>query len=323
LTQQLLLFSRDVPIQKIELDLCEQVQKASVLLRQLIPENIRIAVEISPQRLSVQGDAGQMQQVLLNLAINARDAMPAGGTLTLRAKSFGGEVFLEVEDTGNGMDDTTRAHLFEPFFSTKEPGKGTGLGLAVVHGIVVEHSGRIEVESHPSEGSRFRIVLPATFCDGVPSPEPIDDVAELVGRGCVLLVEDEAAVREGIAVMLEAIGYSVIAVASGEEAIAMPLKPSPDLLLTDVTLAGINGLALGERLCERWPSLKVVLMSGYFEEASHAGERGWHFLQKPFEMKELTSHLCGALQGHCALSGPPSEVDGRSSWPTLRLITAN
>jgi PAS domain S-box-containing protein len=298
LTQQLLLFSRDVEIQKMDLNLCDQVQKASVLLRQLIPENIRVALEISAQRLSVQGDAGQMQQVLLNLAINARDAMPAGGTLTLRAGSHGEEVFFEVEDTGSGIDDTTRAHLFEPFFSTKELGKGTGLGLAVVHGIVVEHGGHIEVESLPGEGSRFRVVLPTTFSEGVPGPEPIDDLEVPRGRGSVLLVEDEAGVREGIAVLLETIGYRVIAVASGEEAMAIPFQPEPDLLLTDVTLAGMNGSALGQRLRDRWPALKVVLMSGYFEEASrvNAGERGWYFLQKPFEMAELASHLCAALQ---------------------------
>jgi CheY-like chemotaxis protein len=282
----------------MDLNLCDQVQKASVLLRQLIPENIRVVLEISAQRLSVQGDAGQMQQVLLNLAINARDAMPSGGTLTLRAGSQDEEVFFEVEDTGSGIDDTTRAHLFEPFFSTKELGKGTGLGLAVVHGIVVEHGGRIEVESRPGEGSRFRVVLPTTFYEGVPGAEPIDDLEVPQGRGTVLLVEDEASVREGIAVLLETIGYRVIAVDSGEEAIAIPLQPAPDLLLTDVTLAGMDGSALGQRLRDRWPALKVVLMSGYFEEASRvsAGERGWCFLQKPFEMAELASHLRAALQ---------------------------
>jgi PAS domain S-box-containing protein len=311
LTQQLLLFSRDGVIEKADLDLREETQKASVLLRQLIPENIMIVLETSAQRLSVQGDAGQVQQVLLNLAINARDAMPGGGTLTLRAGSCGEKVFLEVEDTGEGMSDATRAHLFEPFFSTKELGKGTGLGLAVVHGIVVEHGGSVEVESRLGEGSRFRVLLPPTFCEGAPRPAPIDDVEgaprpapiddveESVGRGRVLLVEDEAGVRAGIAVLLETMGYSVIAVASGEEAMAIPLDPAPDVLLTDVTLAGMGGSALGERLRERWPSLKVVLMSGYFEEASraNAGERGWHFLQKPFEMSELTSHLHAALQG--------------------------
>jgi PAS domain S-box-containing protein len=297
LTQQLLLFSRDTVIEKVDLDLREEVQKASVLLRQLIPENILIVLENSTQRLSVQGDAGQMQQVLLNLAINARDAMPLGGTLTMRVGSTGENAFLEVEDNGEGMSDETRSHLFEPFFTTKDVGKGTGLGLAVVHGIVVEHGGSVDVDSRPGEGSRFRVFLPSISCDGPGTPELIDDAAEQAGHGCVLLVEDEAAVREGIAVLLETIGYGVIAVASGEEAMAIPLEPVPDLLLTDVRLAGIGGSALGERLRERWPSLKVVLMSGYLEEATRAdaGERGWHFLQKPFEMTALTTHLRAAL----------------------------
>lgn len=298
LTQQLLLFSRDAAIKKVPLDLREQVQKASTLLRPLIPENIRIVVEAPATGASVKGDAGQMQQVLLNLAINARDAMPAGGTLTLRAAVCDGEVFLEVEDSGSGMNDATRAHLFEPFFSTKDVGKGTGLGLAVVHGIVVEHGGRIEVESRPGEGSLFRVVLPATIGEVVPTPDSIDDAEEPVGRGYVLLVEDEVGVREGIAELLETIGYNVIAVSSGEEALTIPVGEPPDLLLTDVTLAGIGGSELGGRLRERWPALKVVLMSGYFEEVSRAraGEQGWHFLQKPFDITELTSHLRAALQ---------------------------
>jgi two-component system cell cycle sensor histidine kinase/response regulator CckA len=298
LTQQLLLFSRDVAVEKVSLDLSEQVQKASTLLRQLIPENIRIVLEASELQLSVQGDAGQMQQVLLNLAINARDAMPDGGTLTLRARSCDGEVILEVEDTGGGMNDVTRAHLFEPFFSTKEPGKGTGLGLAVVHGIVVEHGGRIEVESTAGTGSRFRVVFPSAPDEGAPLPAPIDHVEDPAAAGFVLLVEDEVSVREGIVFLLETIGYSVISVSSGEEAMTISQEPAPDLLLTDVSLAGIGGPELGERLRERWPLLKVVLMSGYFEESSRAkaGERGLHFLQKPFDMAELTSHLRAALQ---------------------------
>ena len=298
LTQQLLLFSRDVAIERVSMDIREQVQKASTLLRQLIPENIHIVLETSEPHRPVQGDAGQIQQVLLNLAINARDSMPDGGTLTLRVGSCGEEVFLEVEDTGAGMDDATLAHLFEPFFSTKELGKGTGLGLAVVHGIVVEHGGRIEVDSSMGHGSRFRVVLPPASCVEVAALAPVTDAEEPVGRGYVLLVEDEGSVREGIAILLETIGYAVIAVSSGEEAMAIPVDQPPDLLLTDVTLAGIGGAQLGERLRERWPALKIVLMSGYFEQDSQtkAGERGWHFLQKPFDMAELTRHLRAALQ---------------------------
>jgi two-component system cell cycle sensor histidine kinase/response regulator CckA len=298
ITQQLLLFSRSHATEKSNLDLREKVRKASLLLRQLLPENIRIVVETSPERLSFEGDKGQMQQVLLNLAINARDAMPAGGTLTLRSGSYGGEVFLEVEDTGHGMDEATRARIFEPFFTTKEVGKGSGLGLAVVHGIVQQHGGRIEVHSRPGEGSRFRIILPAALSK-VLTPEPDNDAEVPMAHGRVLLVEDEEGVRAGIEVLLEMIGYEVTAVGSGEEAMAIPLEPAPDLLLSDVTLPGIAGLALGELLRERWPSLKVVLMSGYIEEAlrSNASERGWHFLQKPFEMADLASHLRAALGG--------------------------
>jgi two-component system cell cycle sensor histidine kinase/response regulator CckA len=299
LTQQLLLFSRNHAIEKSDLDLREQVQKASLLLRQLIPQNIRIVVETSPERLSVECDSGQMQQVLLNLAINARDVMPDGGTLTLRAGASSGEVFLEVEDTGYGMDEATRARIFEPFFTTKEMGKGTGLGLAVVHGIVEDHGGRIDVRSRPGQGSCIRVVLPASVGADLPTLGPSDDADMPVGSGRVLLVEDQEGVRDGITVLLEMIGYEVTAVGSGEEAIALALEPAPDLLLSDITLPGIAGPTLGERLCERWPTLKVVLMSGYLEEAlrAKARDREWHFLQKPFEMADLASHLQAALDG--------------------------
>jgi two-component system cell cycle sensor histidine kinase/response regulator CckA len=297
LTQQLLLFSRDVAIEKTGLDLRDQVQKASVLLRQVIPENIRIVVETSSEPISVQGDAGQLQQVILNLAINARDAMPAGGTLTLRATRAGQEVFLDVEDTGEGMPESTRAHIFEPFFTTKELGKGTGLGLAVVHGIVAEHDGRIEVRSGEGEGTRFRVVLPASLTEVLPATEA-PEAEMLFGSGSVLLVEDQEGVRDGISVLLEMIGYEVVAVGSGEEALALPAEDRPDLLLSDMTLPGISGSVLGDLLRQRWPDLKVVLMSGYIEEAlrEDAGRRAWHFLQKPFELSELAASLRDALR---------------------------
>jgi PAS domain S-box-containing protein len=299
LTQQLLLFSRHEAIAKSDLDLREELQKASVLLRRLIPENIRIVVELGPRFLAVEGDAGQMQQVILNLAINARDAMPAGGMLTLRTGSSQGELFVEVEDTGHGMDEATQSHIFEPFFTTKELGKGTGLGLAVVYGIVEQHGGRIDVQSRLGEGSRFRVILPEGSFQAVRCLERSGHPEMSAGSGRVLLVEDEEAVREGIAVLLEMIGYDVIMVGSGEEALALPLEPAPDLLLSDVTLPGIAGSALGTALRRRWPSLKVVLMSGYIEEALQANalEQGWHFLQKPFEMNDLARHIHEALAG--------------------------
>jgi two-component system cell cycle sensor histidine kinase/response regulator CckA len=299
LTQQLLQFSQGQPIELTNLDLGEQVRTAGILLRQLIPENIRIVVATSPERLSVEGDAAKVQQVLLNLAINARDAMPAGGTLTLRTGSSDGEVFLEVEDTGEGIDEATRTHLFEPFFTTKEQGKGTGLGLAEVHGIVAEHGGRIDVDSGPGQGCRFRVIFPASASESLPAPEPEADVDWSQGTGRVLLVEDQEGVRAGITMLLEMIGYEVTAAASAEEAMAMVIEPPPDLLLSDITLPGIAGPELGERLVERWPSLKVVLMSGYIEEASRASasRREWQFLQKPFEVTDLALHLRAALDG--------------------------
>ncbi|MEO8033399.1 MAG: ATP-binding protein, partial [Acidobacteriota bacterium] len=299
ITQQLLLFSRHHSIETKELDLREQAHQASVLLRRLIPESIRIIVESAPEPCLVAGDAGQMQQVLLNLAINARDAMPSGGLLTLRVGCAAGEAFLEVQDTGHGLDEGTRARIFEPFFTTKDAGTGSGLGLAVVHGIVQQHGGRIEVLSRVDEGSRFRVILPALVSESTPLRELAAAVEVPMGSGRVLLVEDEEGVRAGLAVLLEMTGYAVTAVSSGEEALALPVASTQDVLLSDLTLPGITGLELGERLRERWPALQVVLMSGYIDEAvrGRTSERGWHFLQKPFEMTELASCLHAALDG--------------------------
>ncbi|HEV7763482.1 MAG TPA: PAS domain S-box protein [Thermoanaerobaculia bacterium] len=293
LTQQLLLFSRSQEIDKVDLDLEDQIQKAGMLVSRLIPENIVVLVETTGRRISTRGDEGQIQQVLLNLAINARDAMPAGGTLTLRAGSLGDEVFLEVVDTGEGIDERTRAHLFEPFFTTKETGRGTGLGLAVVQGIVTNHEGRIEVNSRPGEGCRFRVILQATpFAIASPPPLPVQ-AEPSSGTGHVLLVEDEETVREGITELLKVMGYEVTAVGSGEEALAVSFEPAPDFLLCDITLPGMGGADLGNLLGARWPGLKIVLMSGYFSDESrlNADGRGWYFLQKPFEMDHLASGL--------------------------------
>ena len=291
-TQQLLLSSRHQEPEKTNLDLREQVRSASDLLRRLLPENISFNVETSFERASVEADAGQLQQVLLNLAINARDAMPDGGTLSLRVACEGPEVILEVEDDGVGFDDATREKLFEPFFTTKEVGKGTGLGLAVVYGIIEQHGGRIEIESTPGKGSCFRVILPAApFQQRSGLKAGGSKVA--TGSGRVLLVEDDERVREGIVVLLEVIGYEVIAAGSAEDAIALELDPAPDVLLTDVSLPGLGGPALAKRLRERWPALKITLMTGYADPATRirARDQGWEILQKPFEMEALSRHL--------------------------------
>jgi two-component system cell cycle sensor histidine kinase/response regulator CckA len=297
LTQQLLLFSRNQAIERVELNLCAQIEEARALLQHIMPETLRIVVDVPDEPLQIAGDAGQIQQILLNLAINARDAMNAGGTLTLRAGRDGEHVFLEVQDTGIGMDEETQSHLFEPFYTTKDRTIGTGLGLAVTHGIVEQHGGRIEVESHEGLGSRFRIRFPVSNVGERGQPEAVAEITLHAGGGRVLLVEDEPSVREGIETLLDLIGYQVVAAGSAEEALALSLTFTPDLLLSDVTLPGKTGPALAEELRKRWPALKVVLMSGYVEETMQESARRnrWRFLQKPFELADLTRELAGAM----------------------------
>jgi len=312
LTQQLLLFSHDRIIEKSALDLDDQIQKASALLRRLIPETITILVETSGERLNVQGDAGQIQQVLLNLAINSRDAMMDGGSLTLRTGRDGDELFFEVEDTGHGMDEATQAHLFEPFFTTKEQGKGTGLGLAVAHGIVKQHGGHIEVHSRPGQGSRFRVMLLPSREEGLTAPKPAAEPGLPAGSGRVLVVEDEPSVRAGITTLLELIGYEVISAGSAEDAMALDLDPPPRLLLSDITLPGMTGPALVERMRDRWPALKVVLMSGYLEERLRENARRdrWRFLQKPFEFADLARELDIAMNEDVMSVNPQNRISG-------------
>ncbi len=300
LTQQLLQFSRQHPLEKTDLDIREHIERASGLLHHLLPENIRIVVKISSEPLSIEGDAGQIQQVLLNLAINARDAMPDGGTLTLRAGRIQRDVFLEVEDTGQGMDEATEARIFEPFFTTKETGKGTGLGLAVAYGIVKHHGGRIEVESAPGQGSRFRVLIPAVLRETLRAPqETVESSPAVAEIGRVFLVEDEESVREALTMLLGMMGYEVIAAGSAEEALVTPMVVPPDILLSDVTLPGLTGFDLGEQLSRRWPSMHVVLMSGYIggSRSQSTMNADWQFLQKPFEIAELTDKLAQARAG--------------------------
>jgi len=305
LTRQLLLFSRRQMAETKRVDLGDLASAAAVLLRRLIPENIHLAVETTPSRLWVEADPGQLQQVLMNLAVNAKDAMMEGGTLTIRTSGGSGEAVLEVIDTGHGLDDETRAHLFEPFFTTKDAGKGTGLGLSVVHGIVERHGGRVEVDSAPGKGSRFRVVLPAAPPPGESSTRGGGDETLPRGHGeRILVVEDEDGARGSLNELLRMLGYRVTAVASGEEAGLLPDEPAPDLLLSDLMLPGIDGAALAAGLRGRWPEMEVVLMSGYTEdEAVRRGvdEGSVHFLQKPFDIDSLAGAVRAALatrRGH-------------------------
>ncbi len=291
-TQQLLLTSRHHQLSTAIFDLAEELRTAGTLLRRLLPENIALVIPPAAPAW-VEGDAGQIQQVLLNLAINARDAMPGGGTLTMGLTTTADLVTLTVQDNGEGFDDAIRERLFEPFFTTKGVGSGTGLGLAVVYGIVQQHGGRIEVNSTPGQGSSFHLILPAAEAGPAGATAAAPDVKTVAATARVLLVEDEEGVRQGITMLLEMIGYEVIAVGRGEDALQLPLEPVPDLLLCDVSLPGIGGPALAERLCDRWPFLKVTLMTGYADAATRelASAQTWTILQKPFDLTHLSAHL--------------------------------
>ncbi len=301
LTRQLLLFARKEKPAPAPVDLNELLRESARLMRRLVRENITIDVQLADQPLVIFADPTQLGQVVMNLTVNSSDAMAGGGVLTIRAGNEGdGEVFFSVADTGHGIPDEIRARLFEPFFTTKEAGRGTGLGLSVVHGIVSAHGGRIDLESAPGRGTTFRIVLPRAASGTHLIVSDAVVAGELAtGRGeRVLLVEDEEAARAGLIEILTMLGYRVDAVGSAEEAGRLPAKPPFDLLLTDLMLPGASGSDLARGLRERWPGLKVILMSGYAnDEAVRRGVAAGavRFLQKPFDMETLARELRAAL----------------------------
>ena len=214
-------------------------------------------LDLAERPISVDGDVGQLEQVLLNLVVNAADAMPEGGRLLIRTNIEENTATLEVSDTGSGMTNEVKARIFEPFFTTKEASKGTGLGLSVVHGIITAHGGHIDVQSVVGQGSTFRLVLPVAASDAhvtqMPAVEPGTEIA--VGGGeRVLLVEDESGAREGLVQVLTMLGYRVRAVGSGSEADALPVEPGFDALLTDYLLPDVLGTDLAVRRSEEHTS---------------------------------------------------------------------
>jgi PAS domain S-box-containing protein len=284
LTRQLLSFSRQAILETIVLDLNEVVQETEKLLRRMIGEDILLTAVLDPNISRIRADTGQIGQVLMNLAVNARDAMPKGGNLTLETSDVhldeayaaqhaeckaGHYVRLAVSDNGCGMTPDVKAHVFEPFFTTKGPGKGTGLGLATVFGIVKQSGGTIELYSEPGLGTTFKIYLPAV-------DEPLQNVANDIRRAkvvggteTVLVVEDEDAVREIAVLALQTQGYTVMQAESGKKAMAIiERRLSPiDLLMTDVVMPGMSGRELAEALEIRHPNLKVLFVSGYTDDA--------------------------------------------------------
>ena len=306
LTRQLLAFSRRQVLQPKVLDLNGVISGAEKLLRRVIGEDIALATRLEPSLAAVTADAGQIEQVIMNLAVNARDAMQRGGTLTLETSTVrieaaaqtaeqsivapGRYVLLKVADTGTGMDAETKRHLFEPFFTTKERGKGTGLGLATVYGIVKQSGGFIWVDSEPGRGAAFRIYLPAAEAATRP-PETSEGARPqglaATGSETILLVEDEDSVRAVARESLRRHGYAVLEAMSAEAALEVSggFDGEIELLLTDVVMPGLSGRALADRLASTRPSTKVLYMSGYTDAAidQHGVlEPGLNYLQKPF-----------------------------------------
>ncbi|HEX5044785.1 MAG TPA: response regulator [Candidatus Polarisedimenticolaceae bacterium] len=318
LTRQLLVFSRKQMLSPRVLDLNAVVKQTESLLHRLIGEDVRLVSHLAPGLHAVRVDPGQLEQVLLNLAVNARDAMPRGGLLTLETQNVdlheplvagsevlapGRYVMLAVSDTGVGMDRKTRQRVFEPFFTTKEQGKGTGLGLSTVYGIVRQSGGHVWVYSEPGHGACFRIYLPQA--EAAPSaaepaaqgPAPAHAVR---GTETVLVVEDEPAVRDLTRQVLRLQGYAILDAANGGEALAVAAAHDGPihLLVTDVVMPGMSGPELAGKLQAARPEMKMLFLSGYTSHAVVGGgmlEEGRNFLQKPFTPIDLAGTVRAIL----------------------------
>jgi len=322
LVRQLLAFSRRQTLRPEVLHLGEVLSDLSMLLRRLLGERVELDVRHGRDLWPVKADVNQFEQVVVNLAVNARDAMPEGGRLTIRTANVPIEeatrlaqtgmpaadyLLIEVSDTGTGMSADVMEKIFEPFFTTKEVGKGTGLGLSTVFGIVKQSGGFIYVDSTLGQGTVFRIYLPRH----VPTPEEIAEAArpeevrkpaaDMTGQGTILLVEDEDPVRAVNARALTARGYTVLEAASGIEALQVMEERGPvDLVVSDVVMPEMDGPTLLRELRKRHPYLKVVFVSGYAEDAFKKnlpdGE-AFNFLPKPFSLKQLVETVKQVMSG--------------------------
>jgi PAS domain S-box-containing protein len=299
LTAQLLAFARRQVVQPRVVDVNALIVDSNRRLRQLLGDDVVLRIRLSPDPAFIAIDPTQGDQLLTNLAVNARDAMPDGGTLTIQAQIAGDEVVLSFTDSGQGITPEVQAHLFEPFFTTKPAGKGTGLGLPTCYGIMEQAGGRIEVESTPGTGATFRLVFPRRDEADATPIAPLAEAASGRGGETILVAEDEEQVRKLVDRVLGRLGYTVLAAADGTEALAIAElhEGRIDLLLTDMVMPGMGGGELSRRMVERHPAIKVLLMSGYSEELVAAEHGEVPFLPKPFTPDELAAKVREVLAG--------------------------
>jgi nitrogen-specific signal transduction histidine kinase/ActR/RegA family two-component response regulator len=310
LTRQLLAFSRQQTVQSRSIDLNEVVTQSANLLRRVIGEDVRLVTHLTPGLWKTRMDPGQVEQVIMNLAVNARDAMPAGGALTIETSNMeldanytgrilgvpaGSYVLLTVSDTGTGMTPEIRERLFEPFFTTKPAGKGTGLGLSIVYGVVKQSQGEIIVYSEPGQGTTFKLYLPRNEAQSDESPEA-ETGSMAPGSETILLAEDEESVRNMVTTVLRQHGYTVLVADSPAQAeeLSDAFAQHIHILLTDLVMPGRGGCELYASLHERRSDLKVLYMSGYTENSLVQRallDDTSSFLQKPFTTATLLGKL--------------------------------
>ncbi len=314
LTSQLLAFTRRQVFQPKALDLNSEVKNIEKVLGRTIGEDIHLQINLTPNLYFVFADPGHIQQVLMSLAVNSKDAMPKGGTLTIRTENFelkteflrgnfgipkGDYVLITVSDTGTGMEEELRAHIFEPFFASKDRKIETGLGLATVYGIVKQNGGFIECESALGQGSIFRIYFPRTDSGALGEERNKPEVSSRSENKTILLVDDEKSVRQLTARMLKMAGYFVLEAGSTSEAkkILETAKESPQILLSDVVLPDQNGMDFAKSISSLYPHLKVLLMSGYLDRpfGDFKIDEKVAFLQKPFNQDELLKKISQVL----------------------------
>ena len=338
LTNQLLAFSRKGVLQPKVVDVNSAVTSLSKMLGRLIHADIELVTRLDPRPAHVKIDPGRLDQVILNLAVNARDAMPLGGKLIIETSNRkfeaegtgdyasiqpGSYVMLSVTDTGCGMDAETRSHLFEPFFTTKAPGKGTGLGLSTVYGMVHQSGGHIFVQSEAAQGSTFKILLPSYQGPPVPTERPPLSGTLPEGNETVLLVEDEDRVRSLASIILRQFGYTVLEATDGQEGLNLALRYEGDihLLLSDIVMPKMGGKDLAEKLMHERPGLKVLFCSGYTEDPlgqSSVLQTKVPLLQKPFTPRTLADAVRQALSSAPEPSNPAARSERTSHKPGSR-----